>query len=57
MTRCVIVDLAQRMFGIFLTLLAALVFGALLVLAVDIVGIVHQFVVVRAIVGVAVDLV
>ena len=50
MTRCVIVDLAQRMFGIFLTLLAALVFGALLVLAVDIVGIVHQFVVVRAVV-------
>ena len=45
------------MFGRFLTLLAALVFGALLVLAHDIVGIVHQFVVYRAIVGVAVDLV
>ena len=44
------------MFGRFLTLLAALVFGALLVLAHDIVGIVHQFVVVRVIVGVAVDL-
>ena len=50
MTLCNFVDLAQRMFGIFLTLLAALVFGALLVLAVDIVGIVHQFVVVRAVV-------
>ena len=57
MTLGIVVDLARRMFGIFLTLLAALVFGALLVLAVDIVGIVHQFVVVRAIVGVAVDLV
>ena len=45
------------MFGRFLTLLAALVFGALLVLAHDIVGIVHQFVVFWAIVGVAVDLV
>ena len=44
-------------FGRCLTLLAALVLGALLVLAHDIVGIVHQFVVVRAIVGVAVDLV
>ena len=45
------------MLGKCLTFLAALVFGAFLVLAVDIVGIVHQFVVVRAIVGVAVDLV
>ena len=41
MTPCIIVALAQRMFGRFLTLLAALVFGALLVLAVDVVGIVH----------------
>ena len=40
-----------------LTLLAALVLGALLVLAHNVVGIVHWFVVVRAIVGVAVDLV
>ena len=45
------------MLGRFLTLPAALVFGALLVVAHDIVGIVYQFVVVRAIVGVAVDLV
>ena len=50
MTLCIIVALAQRTFGRCLTLLAALVFGALLVLAVDIVGIVHQFVVVRAVV-------
>ena len=57
MTLCIIVALAQRTFGRCLTLLAALVFGALLVLAHDIVGIVHQFVVFRAIVGVAVDLV
>ena len=39
------------MFGRFVTLPAALVFGALLVLSHDIVGVVHQFVVVRAIVG------
>ena len=52
-----IAALVSCMFGRFLTPLTALVFGALLVLAHDIVGIVHQFVVFRAIVGVAVDLV
>ena len=43
------------MFGKCLTFLAALVFGALAPLALDIVGVVDQSVTIRTVVGVAVD--
>ena len=45
------------MFGKWLTFLAALVFGALAPLALDIVGVVDQGIPVRTVVRVAVDLV
>ena len=54
---CLIADIPERMFGKWLTFLAALVFGALAPLALDIVGVVDQSVTIRTVVGVAVDIV
>ena len=52
---CLIVDISERMFGKCLTFLAALVFRALVTLALDIFRVVDQRVTVRTVVRVAVD--
>ena len=52
---CLIADISYRMFGKCPTFLAALVFGALAPLALDIFGVVDQSVTVGTVVGVAVD--